>query len=205
MTGASVEAITGDGRRATGVALAGGTTLPADLVIVGIGIIPAVAPLIAAGAKGTNGVDVDDHCRTSLPHVFAIGDCAAHDSSFAGGAHIRLESVQNANDMATTVARALTGNPRPYREVPWFWSNQYDLRLQTVGLSSGYDATVLRGDPGARAFSLVYLKQGRVIALDCVNAVRDYVQGKALVDHGVVVAPDVLADTEVPLKAHHPA
>ena len=205
LTGETVDSITGDGTRATGVRLGSGAELEADLVIVGIGIVPAVAPLITAGASGTNGVDVDEFCRTTLPHVFAIGDCAAHDNAFAGGAHIRLESVQNANDMATTVARFLTGNPRPYREVPWFWSNQYDLRLQTVGLSSGYDATVLRGDPAARAFSLIYLKQGRVIALDCVNAVRDYVQGKALVEHGMVIDPAVLADVEVPLKTHHPA
>ena len=205
LTGETVDCITGDGTRATGVRLGSGAELKADLVIVGIGIVPAVQPLITAGASGTNGVDVDDHCRTTLPHVFAIGDCAAHDNAFADGAHIRLESVQNANDMATTVARLLTGNPRPYREVPWFWSNQYDLRLQTVGLSIGHDAVVLRGDPAARAFSLVYLKQGRVIALDCVNAVRDYVQGKALVEHGVVIDPAVLADTEVPLKTHHPA
>jgi 3-phenylpropionate/trans-cinnamate dioxygenase ferredoxin reductase subunit len=204
-TGVMVSAITGANGRAAGVVLQGGETVPADLVIVGIGIIPAVAPLLAAGAAGTNGVDVDDHCRTSLAHVFAIGDCAAHTNAFAGGAHIRLESVQNANDMATTVARTLTGNPRPYHAVPWFWSNQYDLRLQTMGMSTGYDATVLRGDVAARSFSIIYLKAGRVIALDCVNAVKDYVQGKALVEGGVIVDPVVLADSEIPLKAHHPA
>lgn len=208
-TGVMVAGISGSNGRASGVILADGETISADMVIVGIGIIPAVEPLLAAGAAGgvnaPGGVDVDDHCRTSLPHIFAIGDCAAHDNSFAGGAHIRLESVQNANDMATTVARLLTGNPKPYHAVPWFWSNQYDLRLQTVGLSTGFDNAVLRGDPAARAFSLVYLKAGRVIALDCVNAVRDYVQGKALVEHGIVVDPAALADTEVPLKTYHPA
>jgi 3-phenylpropionate/trans-cinnamate dioxygenase ferredoxin reductase subunit len=146
---------------------------------------------------------VDAHCRTSLPDVFAIGDCAAHANDFAGGAEIRLESVQNAADMAATVARAITGDPAPYRAVPWFWSNQYDLRLQTVGLSMGHDGTVLRGDPAARSFSLIYLKQGRVIALDCVNAARDYVQGKALVEQGAAVAPQALADTAVPLKHWH--
>lgn len=204
-TGEQVTAITGTAGRATGVTLASGETIAADLVIVGIGIIPAVAPLLAAGARGGNGVDVDEFCRTSLPDVFAIGDCAAHHNAFAGGARIRLESVQNANDMATTVAKLLTGTARPYHAVPWFWSNQYDLRLQTVGLSTGYDAVVERGDPGLRAFSLIYLKAGRIIALDCVNSVRDYVQGKALVEHGVSVAPALLADAEVPLKAHHPA
>ena len=204
-TGVMVSAITGTNGRASGIVLQGGETVPADLVIVGIGIVPAVAPLLAAGAAGTNGVDVDDHCRTSLAHVFAIGDCAAHTNAFAGGAHIRLESVQNANDMATTVARTLTGTPKPYHAVPWFWSNQYDLRLQTMGMSMGYDATVLRGDVAARSFSIIYLQAGRVIALDCVNAVKDYVQGKALVEGGVIVDPAVLADSEIPLKAHHPA
>ena len=204
-TGELVTAVTGQAGRATGVTLASGETIAADLVIVGIGIIPAVAPLLAAGATGGNGIDVDELCRTSLPDVFAIGDCAAHHNAFAGDALIRLESVQNANDMATTVAKLLTGTAKPYHAVPWFWSNQYDLRLQTVGLSTGYDAVVQRGDPGLRAFSLVYLKAGRVIALDCVNSVRDYVQGKALVEHGVSVVPALLADAEVPLKAHHPA
>ena len=202
-TGVAVSAISGENGRANGVILADGTHIPADVVIVGIGIIPAVAPLLAAGAKGGNGVDVDDHCRTSLPHIFAIGDCAAHTNSFAGGAHVRLESVQNANDMATTVARLLTGNPKPYHAVPWFWSNQYDLRLQTVGLSTGYDRAVLRGDISTRSFSVIYLRNGHVIALDCVNAVRDYVQGKALVENGAHIDPVLLADTGIPLKTHH--
>jgi len=204
-TGELVTAVTGADGRATGVTLASGETIAADLVIVGIGIIPAVAPLLSAGAQGGNGVNVDDVCRTSLPHIFAIGDCATHANAFAGGAHIRLESVQNANDMANTVAKLLTGMAKPYHAVPWFWSNQYDLRLQTVGLSTGYDKVVQRGDIAARAFSLIYLKAGRVIALDCVNSVRDYVQGKALVEQGVIVDPAVLADVELPLKTHHPA
>jgi 3-phenylpropionate/trans-cinnamate dioxygenase ferredoxin reductase subunit len=208
-TGVMVAGIIGAAGRAAGVMLADGETIAADMVITGIGIIPEVEPLRAAGAAGSvgppGGVDVDAWCRTSLADVFAIGDCAAHVNEFAGGARLRIESVQNANDMATTVARMLTGNPQPYRAVPWFWSNQYDLRLQTMGISLGYDATVLRGDMAARTFSLIYLRQGRIIALDCVNAVRDYVQGKALVEHGIVVTPAVLADVEVPLKAHHPA
>lgn len=202
-TGETVVAITGKAGRATGVQLIDGEIIPADMVIVGIGIIAATGPLLTAGAEGSFGVNVDDHCRTSLPHIFAIGDCAMHANAFAGGVQMRLESVQNANDMATTVARLLTGNPKPYHAVPWFWSNQYDLRLQTVGLSTGYDATVLRGDIAARAFSVIYLKAGAVIALDCVNAVRDYVQGKALVEAGAIIDHAALADTEVPLKHWH--
>jgi 3-phenylpropionate/trans-cinnamate dioxygenase ferredoxin reductase component len=199
--GVGVTALEGQDGRVTGVRLADGALLPADMVIVGIGIIAAVEPLLAAGAAGGNGVNVDDHCRTSLPDIYAIGDCAAHHNRYADGTHIRLESVQNANDQATTAARAICGQPQPYDAVPWFWSNQYDLRLQTVGLSGGFDQTVLRGDMSARSFSLIYLKAGRVIALDCVNATRDYVQGKALVAGGLRIDPVRLADAEMPLRS----
>ncbi|MDX5986031.1 NAD(P)/FAD-dependent oxidoreductase [Sphingomonas echinoides] len=204
-TGVTVESIVGQDGAASGVRLADGTVLPGNLVIVGIGIIPAVAPLLAAGADGGNGVSVDALCRTSLPDIFAIGDCAAHPNPYADGAVIRLESVQNANDQATTVAKLLTGEETPYDAVPWFWSNQYDLKLQTVGLSIGHDAVVLRGDVAARSFSVIYLKHGHVIALDCVNATRDYVQGRALVVARAVVDPARLADATVPLKELLPA
>ncbi|HVF94751.1 MAG TPA: FAD-dependent oxidoreductase [Sphingomonas sp.] len=197
----SVVCIEEDGGRASGVRLADGAIVPCEMVIVGIGIVPAVEPLLAAGAEGGNGVAVDRDCRTSLPDVYAIGDCALHDNRFADGAPIRLESVQNANDMATTAARSITGDPLAYHAVPWFWSNQYDLKLQTVGLSTGHDMALTRGDVGARSFSIVYLRGGRVVALDCVNAVKDYVQGKALVAAGAVVAPALLADAAVPLKS----
>ena len=195
-----VECLAGKGDRIVGVRLASGEVLAANMVIVGIGIVPATEALIAAGAQAGNGVLVDDLCRTSLPDIFAIGDCAAHSNRFAQGNTIRLESVQNANDQATTVAKCLTGESDPYDAVPWFWSNQYDLKLQTVGLSTGYDQTVLRGDPASRSFSLIYLREGRVIALDCVNVARDYVQGKALVSGGIVVSAEMLADVSVPLK-----
>ncbi|PTD24424.1 NAD(P)/FAD-dependent oxidoreductase [Sphingomonas fennica] len=196
----AVDCIVEKDGRAVGVRLADGTELPAEMVIVGIGIIPAIEPLIAAGAAGGNGVDVDGQCRTSLPDIFAIGDCAAHENGFAGGARIRLESVQNANDQATIVAKAIMGGDDVYSAVPWFWSNQYDLRLQTVGLSIGHDRIVMRGDPAERSFSIVYLKDGRVIALDCVNATKDYVQGRALVAGGIAPPLDQLADAGVQLK-----
>ncbi|BEU98912.1 NAD(P)/FAD-dependent oxidoreductase [Novosphingobium olei] len=199
-TEVAVDCIEGDGAKVTGVKLADGSVLPAEIVIVGIGIIPSVGPLLSAGAAGGNGVDVDEYCRTSLPDVYAIGDCAAHANDFADGAVIRLESVQNANDQGTTAAKAICGNPVPYKATPWFWSNQYDLRLQTVGLSTGHDATVLRGDPATRSFSVIYLKGGKVIALDCVNMVKDYVQGKKLVETRAAIAPEKLADAAVPLK-----
>jgi 3-phenylpropionate/trans-cinnamate dioxygenase ferredoxin reductase subunit len=199
-TGVMVDHLEGADGQVSGVKLADCTVLPADLVIVGIGIIPCVEPLRAGGAEGGNGVTVDAECRTSLPDVYAIGDCAAHANAFADGAVIRLESVQNANDMATTAAKSICDAPVPYHAVPWFWSNQYDLKLQTVGLSTGHDATVLRGDPATRSFSVIYLKAGKVIALDCVNMIKDYVQGRKLVEAGAVIAPEKLADASVPLK-----
>jgi len=199
--GAEVEAIEGDGDRVTGVKVASGETLECDMLVVGIGIVPAVGPLIVAGAAGANGVEVDPYCRTSLPDIYAVGDCAAHANPYAGGAVIRLESVQNATDMATCAAKAICGDPQPYEALPWFWSNQYDLRLQTAGLSLGHDATVLRGDPSTRSFSVIYLKEGRVIALDCVNRTKDYAQGRRLVEDRAVIAPELLLDTEIELKA----
>jgi 3-phenylpropionate/trans-cinnamate dioxygenase ferredoxin reductase subunit len=203
-TGTAVEGIEGEGR-VSGVKLADGTVIAADVVIVGIGIIPSIGVLVAAGAAGGNGVDVDEQCRTNLPHVFAIGDCAAHANGFADGAVIRLESVQNANDMATVVAKVITGQDASYGATPWFWSNQYDLKLQTVGLSTGHDATVLRGDPAARSFSVIYLKGGKVIALDSVNCAKDFAQGRKLVEQRVAADPAALADPAIPLKDLIPA
>jgi 3-phenylpropionate/trans-cinnamate dioxygenase ferredoxin reductase subunit len=196
----AVACIEGDGKTVSGVRLTDGELIACDMVIVGIGIAPAVGPLIAAGAAGANGVHVDAHCRTNLPDVYAIGDCAAHINPFAEEAAVRIESVQNAHDMAATAARAICSDPQPYNEVPWFWSNQYDLKLQTVGLSAGHDAAVLRGSPAQRSFSVVYMKRGRVIALDCVNAVKDYVQGRKLVESGARPDPIALADASMPLK-----
>jgi 3-phenylpropionate/trans-cinnamate dioxygenase ferredoxin reductase component len=204
-TDATVTCLTGENGCVTGVELVDGTRIAAEMVIVGIGIVPAVAPLLAAGAKGGNGVDVDAYCRASLPHVYAIGDCAAHTNGFADGAVIRLESVQNANDQAKVAAHAIMGDLQPYRATPWFWSNQYDLRLQTVGLSGGHDAAVLRGDPATRSFSVVYLKGGKVAALDCVNNVKDYSQGRKLVEMGLELTADQIADTTRQLKEYLPA
>ena len=199
-TSIGVERIEGEEGKVTGVATDSGETIPCEIVIVGIGIVAAVGPLIAAGASGSNGVDVDEFCRTTLDDIYAIGDCAAHANPYAGNAVIRLESVQNANDMATCAARAIMGDKQPYNAVPWFWSNQYDLRLQTVGLSMDYDQEVIRGSIEERKFSVVYLREGRVIAFDCVNTTRDYAQGRKLVEARSVVEPELLADNTVPLK-----
>ncbi len=199
--GTNVQEISETDGQTSGVLLESGEMLECDMVVAGIGIIPSVAPLIAAGAAGSSGVDVDIYCRTTLDDIYAIGDCAAHANDFADSAVIRLESVQNAHDMANTAARAIMGDKQPYHALPWFWSNQYDLKLQTAGLSLGYDETILRGDPAARKFSIVYLKEGRPIAFDCVNAMKDYVQGRKLLESEVKeVDKALLADPEVQLK-----
>jgi 3-phenylpropionate/trans-cinnamate dioxygenase ferredoxin reductase subunit len=185
------------------VRLASGERLAADVVLAGIGLQPSVGPLAEAGADCPDGVAVDAHCRTTLPDIYAIGDCALHASPFAGGARVRLESVQNASDMAkAAAAHILEGDAAPpYRAVPWFWSNQYELKLQTVGLSMGADARVVRGDPVSRSWSLVYLRAGAVAALDCINAPKDYMAGRSLVERGAHIPADVLADTSIPLKS----
>ena len=189
--------------RVCGVRLASGESIPAELVIVGIGIDAAVEPLVQAGAASDNGVLVDLRGKTSLPDVYAVGDCAAHPNVHANGRVVRLESIQNANDQAMVVAKSIVGSLGPedrYDAVPWFWSNQYDLRLQTVGLSQGHDDVVVRGAPESRSFSVVYLRGGRVVALDCVNHTKDYVQGKALIAKGCEVDRARLARPDVTLK-----
>ncbi|MCE7798258.1 NAD(P)/FAD-dependent oxidoreductase [Sphingobium sufflavum] len=200
-TGARMDCIEETDGRVSGVRMADGSVLPAQLVIVGIGIIPEVGPLIAAGASGGNGVDVDGFCRTSLPDIYAVGDCAAHANKYAEGNQIRLESVQNANDQAKLAVQHLLGEVvSEYDALPWFWSNQYDLKLQTVGLSTGHDQTILRGDPANRSFSVVYLRGGKFIAIDCVNAIKDYAQGRAHVVAGSKLDLAQLADASIPLK-----
>ncbi|WP_297443416.1 NAD(P)/FAD-dependent oxidoreductase [Acidocella sp.] len=199
--GAQLAEITGAAGKVTGVCLANGERLVADLVVTGIGIVPQVAPLLAAGAMGGNGVDVDEFGATSLPGIYAAGDCARHRNRYAGNAWIRLESVQNATDQAIAAAHAIAGQPKPYTALPWFWSNQYDLRLQSAGLSLGHDMALVRGDMASRSFSILYLRENRLLALDCVNNARDYVGGKALIAVGTPLDLARAADPAVALKS----
>jgi len=194
-----VSGIAGENGQASGVVLATGETLACEMVIIGIGIVPAVEPLVVAGALEQNGVTVDHHCRTSLPDVYAMGDCARRPSRFSDGEPIRLESVQNAGAMATTAVASLMNETLPAEQVPWFWSNQFDLRLQTVGIATGYDCTVIRGDASKPGFSVIYLRGDRVIALDCVNAAKDFARGKALIAEGRSMSISALQDPTVPL------
>lgn len=197
--GAQVECIVGEDH-VTGVRLAGGEIIPCELVVVGIGITPALEPLRVAGAQVSNGIEVDECCRTSLPHVFAIGDCAFHPNRFSERGRLRIESVQNATDQATVVAKTIAGQEAAYDALPWFWSNQYDLKLQTVGLADDHDELVVRGDPSTRSFSVIYLKNQRVIALDCINMTKDYVQGRKLILSRAEVGAEVLARTDLRLS-----
>ncbi len=201
LLGTGVSELIGDAGHVAGVRLSSGRELPADLVIVGIGLVPNISQLADAGAEVGNGVLVDKLCRTSLPDVYAIGDCASFESDWVPGDRLRLESVQNANDQAKTVAHAILGDPKPYDALPWFWSHQYDDRLQTAGVLTGYDSPVLRGDPSTGKFSVVYLRGNTVAAVDAINNVKDYAQAKALIGRTVLADDPRLADPSVPLKS----
>ncbi|MEU6701898.1 FAD-dependent oxidoreductase [Pseudonocardia sp. NPDC046786] len=198
--GVTVVGVRGDARGVTGVELACGTVLPCSVVVVGIGIEPESGPMRDAGAAVDNGVLVDGDGRTSIPGVFALGDCAIGPFPGAGGTPVRLESVQAAVDQAVLVACAVTGRARPTRvSPPTFWSDQYDLHLKAVGLALGHDSVVVRGDPADRSFSVVYLRGDTVLALDCVNATKDFAQGRSLVAERAAVDPVALADPSTPL------
>lgn len=182
------------------VVLDDGTELLTDLVIAGIGMLPNTEVLAAAGAEIDNGIVVDELCRTRLPDVFAIGDCASHVNRFAGGILTRLECVQNAVEQAKVVHRVLTGQPSHYDAVPWFWSNQYDIKLKSAGLVHGADRAILRGDPAERAFSVVYLRDDLVVAVDAVNVPRDFMRARQLIQSGARVDADAVADPATDLR-----
>jgi 3-phenylpropionate/trans-cinnamate dioxygenase ferredoxin reductase subunit len=177
-----------------------GSSYPAQLVVVGIGVIPNAELAQAAGITCDNGIVVDENGRTSDPHVFAAGDVAAYAHPFAGQL-MRLESVQNAADQGRIVAAAIAGNPKPYDTVPWFWSDQYDLKLQMVGLQIGCDQTVLRGDKEAKKFSLLHFRDGQLRAIDSVNAAADHMMGRKLLAAGISPTPEQAADTSFKLKS----
>ncbi|TDV13986.1 NAD(P)/FAD-dependent oxidoreductase [Paraburkholderia caballeronis] len=192
-TGATIDAFVGEGGRLTGVKLASGDLVPADFALVGIGVVPETALARQAGLPCADGVEVDDDARTADPSIFAIGDCAHRPLGHYGRAG-RLESVHNAVEQAKLAASAIVGKPRPACDVPWFWSDQYDLKLQTVGLAHGHDTTIVRGDPAARRFAVYYLKDGALLAVDAVNAMPDFLCGKKLAGTGVKLDADALRD-----------
>ena len=150
---------------------------PADLVIAGIGVVPNTELAEAAGLAAANGILVDEYLRTTDANIYAIGDCAQHPNRFAG-ARVRLESVQNAVDQARSVAASIIGRARPYDAVPWFWTDQFHVKLQMAGLSQGYDSVVTDGDPATHKFSVRYFRNGRMIAIDSVNRPADHIAGR---------------------------
>lgn len=186
--------------RVTGVRLANGETLPADTVVAGIGVLPNVELAEAAGLETADGIAVDEYLGTSDPAISAIGDCAAFPDP-RGTGRIRLESVQNAADQARCLAAALTGTPRPYTALPWFWSCQGDLRLQIAGLSTGHDRTVVRGEPD-KGFSAFCFRNGTLIAVESVNRAPDHLAARRLLAAGVPLTPEDVAAPGFSLRAH---
>jgi 3-phenylpropionate/trans-cinnamate dioxygenase ferredoxin reductase subunit len=173
--------------------------VPADFVLAGIGVMPNCEIAQEAGIVCDNGIAVDEFGASYDPDVFAAGDCTSHPA-FAGG-RVRLESVQNAIDQAKHAALAMLGQKTPYREVPWFWSDQYDLKLQIAGLAHPGDVRVQRGNPEARKFSVFHLRDGVVAAVEAVNTAPDYIIGRKLIAARVCVAPERLGDVAIPIKS----
>lgn len=178
-----------------------GEVFDADLVIVGIGIIPATELAEAAGLNVDDGIVVNEFAQTSDPDILAAGDCTNHYNPIYDR-HIRLESVQNAIDQATIAASTICGKPKAYNALPWFWSDQYDVKLQIAGLSAGFDQVVVRGDmANGRSFAVFYLQEGKVLAVDAVNKPQEFMMGKRLITGKVEVDCEKLADESVPMKA----
>ena len=182
-----------------GVTLADGRHLAADFVLAGIGLIPNDDLAGNAGLHVENGIWVDEYCRTEDPAILAIGDCANHPSAFLGR-RVRLESIPNAIEQARVAADTIMGKLVPYAAIPWFWSDQYDLKLQAVGLADGHDQVVLRGDMDARSFIIFYLRAGVLIAADAVNKPGEFMLAKRLVGAGTRPDTAVLGNVAVPLK-----
>lgn len=196
---AVVERIDGDDS-VRSVVCADGTSYPADVVIIGIGVLPNVELAEAAGLDVGNGIVVDEYARTSDPAILAVGDCTWHYNPIYDR-HIRLESVQNANEQSNVAAATICGKLEPYRALPWFWSDQYDLKLQIAGLSQGYDEVIIRGDiSSGRSFAAFYLRQGQLLAVDAVNKPQEFMLGKRFILNAVPLDVAGLADENISLK-----
>ncbi len=178
----------------------GGEQIKADMVIVGIGVIPNVGLAEDAALEVDNGITVDDHGQTSDPDIFAVGDCANHPSALYGR-RLRLESVQNAADQAKIAAANIVGKDRVYDAVPWFWSDQFDLGLKIAGVSDGYDDVIVRGDPRAtRSFVIWYLKAGKLIAADCINRPKEFMVARQVLGGMKTLNLPKLGDDSVDAK-----
>jgi len=188
-----------EGKSSVEAVVTSGGTVACDIALVGVGIVPNQEIAAEAGLTCNNGIVVDECAATSDPAIFAAGDCTNHPA-FAGG-RVRLESVQNAIDQAKHAALGLVGRPSPYSEVPWFWSDQYDLKLQIAGLARAGDVVVLRGDPASRKFAAFHLREGVLAAVEAVNSAPDYIAGRRLIAARARVAPERLADVTVPARS----
>lgn len=198
--GVGVTALDGEGH-VSGVRLADGDSIAAELVIIGVGVVPNVELAQEAGLTVDNGIVIDAYGRTSDPNIFAAGDCANYfDARY--DCRLRLESVPNAVEQAKSVAAAICGKEKEISALPWFWSDQYDLKLQIAGLNTGYDEIVLRGDPSSgRDFACFYFGEGRLIAADCVNRPQEFMFSKRAIAQGLAPNRELLADPATALKS----
>jgi 3-phenylpropionate/trans-cinnamate dioxygenase ferredoxin reductase subunit len=197
LEGTGLERLVGVNGRVTGARLTDGREISADFVIAGVGIVPATVLAEAAGLTIENGIRTDSHGRTSDPHIWAAGDCASFPWQ---GGRLRLESVQNAIDQAELVADNILGAGQDYVPMPWFWSDQYDCKLQIAGLNTGYDHIVTRG-PEGDAVSFWYFRGDRLLAVDAMNDPRAYMVGKRLIEMGRTADPAALRDPATNMKA----
>ena len=198
-TDTQVTRLLGENGRVADVELGDGTTLPAEVVLIGVGIVPNEELAADAGLDSDDGIVVDRDARTSDPNVYAAGDCTRRPLvHYDGGA--RLESVHNAIEQGKLAAAAILGRERPAEDCPWFWSDQYDLKLQIAGLSQGYDEFVVRGDPAGRKFAVFYLKEGRLLSTDAINSPQEFIFSKKMIMAGGRPDAERLADASVPMK-----
>jgi 3-phenylpropionate/trans-cinnamate dioxygenase ferredoxin reductase subunit len=202
LLGTAVSRFEGADGTVTGAHLSDGSFVPADLVVIGIGAEPRTELAEQLGLACAGGIVVDAFARTSDPAIVAAGDCAVtpHPAA-AGGSLVRFESFGHAIDHAKVAAATLAGMPAPYDAVPWFWSDQGTLKLQIAGLSAGFDQTVLRGDPGQERFSVLYYRNGRLLAVHAVNSPRDYLAVRRALTAGQEIPPEVAADAGRPLRS----
>jgi 3-phenylpropionate/trans-cinnamate dioxygenase ferredoxin reductase subunit len=198
--GVQVTSIEADGVKVTGVSLSDGRHIPADLIVVGVGVLPNIELAAEAGLTVAAGIIVDEHLLTSDPDISAVGDCALY-ASRRFGASLRLESVQNATDHARCVAARLTGDAKAYDGLPWFWSDQGPDKLQIAGLTTGYDRVVVRGDRAQGAFSAFCYKSGHLLGIESVNRAGDHMFGRRLLAANGSIAPEQAADTGFDLKS----
>lgn len=198
-TDMSVSSIAGD-TCCEKVICSDGTELPADLVVIGVGILPNVELAEEAGIEVNNGVVVDNYCRTMDDNIVAAGDCTNHFNKIYGR-RIRLESVPNASEQGKIAAASICGIRKEYNSLPWFWSDQYDLKLQIAGLSQGYDTVVIRGDRNtSRSFAAFYFKDGQLISADCVNRPQEFMLSKKIISQKLTIDPERLVDESILVK-----